>query len=188
MNNEDESVLISMPKATTDATPYSDVGDYEISVNNGVAENYDFTYIGGKLSIEKAYQTLTWEQDLSKIKQFDQIELTAEASSGLDITYTIEGDPICTITKIGKKQILDCTGIGEVVIVAIQNGDKNYWQTTKIYKPVVIWSAAGIDSISTYSSSDVKIYDISGNRISKLQKGVNILKMSNGKKRKIVVK
>lgn len=188
VNNEDESVLISMPKATTDATPYSDVGDYEISVNNGVAENYDFTYIGGKLTIEKAYQTLTWEQDLSKIKQYDQVELTAEASSGLDITYTIEGDPICTITKIGKKQILDCTGIGEVVIVAIQNGDKNYWQTTKIYKPVVIWSAAGIDSISTYSSSDVKIYDISGNRISKLQKGVNILKMSNGKKRKIVVK
>ena len=188
VNNEDESVLISMPKATTDATPYSDVGDYDISVNNGVAENYDFSYIGGKLTIEKAYQTLTWEQDLSKIKQYDQVELTAEASSGLDITYTIEGDPICTITKIGKKQILDCTGIGEVVIVAIQNGNKNYWQTTKIYKPVVIWSAAGIDSIATYSSGDVKIYDISGNRISKLQKGVNILKMSNGTIKKVFMK
>lgn len=33
----------------------------------GVAENYAFTSVGGKLTIEKAYQTLTWEQELSPI-------------------------------------------------------------------------------------------------------------------------
>ena len=35
---------------------------------------------------------------------------------------------------------------------------------------------------------DTKIFDISGNQINKLQKGVNILKMSNGKTKKVFVK
>ena len=140
VNNEDEKVLISKPKVTTEATPTTDVGVYDIIIANGVAENYDFNYINGLLTIEKAYQTLTWDQDLSEVNQYDQVELTAIASSGLEITYTIEGDQICSITKIGKKQYLDCYGIGEIVIVAIQEGNKNYWQSTKRYKTIVIKS------------------------------------------------
>ena len=80
VNNEDENVLISKPKATTTATKYSDVGVYAITIGNGVAENYDLSYVNGKLTIEKAYQTITWDQDFSDVKQYDQIELTATAS------------------------------------------------------------------------------------------------------------
>ena len=188
VNNEDENVLISKPKATTEATPTTDVGVYDITIANGVAENYDFIYTNGKLTIEKAYQTLTWEQDLSEVNQYDQIELTAIASSGLEITYTVEGNQICSITKIGQKQYLDCTGEGETVIVAIQEGNKNYWQSTKVYKPIVIKSSSGINSVMFDIDDDTKIFDISGNQINKLQKGVNILKMSNGKTKKVFVK
>lgn len=141
VNNENENVLISKPKATTKATPYSDVGVYDITIDNGVAENYDFSYNTGKLTIEKAYQTLTWNQEFSDVKQYDQIELTATASSGLDVTYTVEGNQICSISRIGKKQYLDCTGEGEAVIVAIQEGNKNYWQTPKNSKQIVIKSS-----------------------------------------------
>ena len=141
VNNENENVLISKPKATTKATPYSDVGVYDITIDNGVAENYDLSYNTGKLTIEKAYQTLTWNQEFSDVKQYDQIELTATASSGLDVTYTVEGNQICSISRIGKKQYLDCTGEGEAVIVAIQEGNKNYWQTPKNSKQIVIKSS-----------------------------------------------
>ena len=188
VNNEDENVLISKPKATTEATPTTDVGVYDITIANGVAENYDFIYTNGKLTIEKAYQTLTWDQDLSEVNQYDQVELTAIASSGLEVTYTVEGNQICSITKIGQKQYLDCTGEGETVIVAIQEGNKNYWQSTKVYKSIVIKSSSGINSVMFDIDDDTKIFDISGNQINKLQKGVNILKMSNGETKKVFVK
>jgi hypothetical protein len=188
VNNENESVLLSKPKAMTEATEYTDVGEYNITIGNGVAENYDFNYVGGKLTIEKAYQTLTWDQEFTDIKQYDQVELTATASSGLEISYTVEGDQICSIVKIGKKQFLDCTGEGEVVIVATQEGNKNYWQTTKKYKPIVIHSVSGIESIALDEDKETMIFDVSGNRICKMQKGINIIKMSDGTTKKVMVK
>ena len=190
VNNEDESVLILKPKATTVATTNSDVGVYDIVIGNGVAENYDFDYLVSKLTIEKAYQTLTWNQDFSNVRQYDQVELTATASSGLEITYTVQGDQICSIMKIGKKQYLDCFGEGQVVIVAQQEGDNNYWQTTKIYKRITIKSDSVISSITTAINEDpdVRIYDASGNRIDKLQKGINIVKMRDGTTKKVFIR
>ena len=188
VNNENENVLLSKPKAITEATPTTDVGEYDITIDNGVAENYYFNYIGGKLTVEKAYQTLTWDQEFSDVKQYDQVELLAKASSGLEITYTIEGDQICSIVKIGKKQYLDCTGVGEVVIVAIQEGNKNYWQSTKKYKPIVIQSSSGIEDLALDGDKDTKIYDVAGNRVGELKKGINIVKMKDGKTRKVWMK
>jgi len=186
VNSEDENVLVSLPKATTEATASSDAGEYSISVNGGVADNYEFNYVAGKLIVEKAYQTLTWEQDLSDVKQYEQVELTAVASSGLGVTYTVEGDPICSITEIGNKRFLDCKGVGETVIVAMQEGNKNYWNTTKIYKPITIKSATGIEVI--LSDADMNMYDVSGNRINKLRKGINIIKKTDGTVKKVIVK
>lgn len=138
VNNEDENVLVSKPKAMTEATAKSNVGTYDIVIDGGVAENYDFKYIAGKLTIEKAFQTLTWDQEFNDVIQYDLIELTASASSGLEVTYIVEGRQICSITKIGDMQYLDCTGEGETVIMAIQEGNDNYWQSSKIYKQIVI--------------------------------------------------
>ena len=138
VNSEDEKVLLSKPKATTDATSSSDVGTYSITIGDGVAENYDFNYVNGKLTIEKAYQTLTWDQVLSDVKQYDQVELTATASSGLEVTYSIEGSRICSIVKTGVKQHIDSYTTGESVISAVQSGNKNYWPTTKQYKQILI--------------------------------------------------
>lgn len=106
----------------------------------------------------------------------------------LEITYTIEGDQICSIVKIGKKQYLDCTGEGVVVIIAIQEGNKNYWQSTKNYKPIVIQSSSGIEDLALDGDKDTKIYDVAGNRVGKLKKGINIIKMSNGTTKKVMVK
>lgn len=49
--DEDESILTKKPIATTEATKDSPVGDYEIVVSGGEAENYDFKYENGVLTV-----------------------------------------------------------------------------------------------------------------------------------------
>ena len=49
--SDDESVITTLPTAYTNATVDSDVGDYAIVVSGGEADNYDFTYVDGKLTI-----------------------------------------------------------------------------------------------------------------------------------------
>ena len=51
VNDEDESVLIVAPKATTAATEESEAGTYEITVSGGEAANYEFEYKSGTLTI-----------------------------------------------------------------------------------------------------------------------------------------
>ena len=104
------------------------------------------------------------------------------------MTYTIEGNQICSIIKIGKKQYLDCTGEGETVIVAIQEGNNNYWQSTKVYKTIFIKSAAGVYSVNMDIDENAKIFDASGMQVNNLQKDINILKMSDGTTKKILIK
>lgn len=138
VNNEDESVLKVKPTVTTLATSTSDVGEYIIAVDGGVSENYNIQCINGILTIEKAYQTLTWDQDFDNIKKFDKIDLYAEASSGLEITYTCEGSFIGTICYTEGRIYFDCFSSGETVIVAYQKGNKNFWESNKVYKSLVV--------------------------------------------------
>jgi hypothetical protein len=79
VGNDDEKVLLSKPEAKTSATKTSDVGTYPINVTGGSADNYTFNYSSGTLTINKAEQTITWEQDLSDLKIGDQVELLASS-------------------------------------------------------------------------------------------------------------
>lgn len=52
-NNDTEEVLIKKPIATTDAEElWCPVGEYVITVSGGEAENYEFSYVNGILTIE----------------------------------------------------------------------------------------------------------------------------------------
>jgi hypothetical protein len=48
---DDENALIKKPTATTTATKDSPVGEYEIVVSGGEAENYELTYENGTLTV-----------------------------------------------------------------------------------------------------------------------------------------
>ena len=50
-NNEDESVLTTLPVVTTDATETSTPGEYVLVVSGGEATNYELTYTNGTLTI-----------------------------------------------------------------------------------------------------------------------------------------
>lgn len=148
VNNEDENVLIAKPTITTKATKSSDVGTYNLTISGGIADNYDFTYSNGTLKIEKAYQTINWNQNLENIPLYSQVELNAQASSDMEITYELNNDTVCNLTHIGLKTYIDCFHNGKVIITACQPGNKNYWPTTKSYKVVTVTVPTGIETIS----------------------------------------
>jgi hypothetical protein len=131
-------VLISKPEAKTTATKTSDVGTYPINVTGGSADNYTFTYTSGILTINKAEQTISWEQDLTGLKVGDQIELKAEASSGLSITYTMDNTNAAEIYSTGNKSYLDCKAGGQFLIRAVQNGNNNYYSSPRASNTVSI--------------------------------------------------
>ena len=53
-NNETESVLITKPAATTSAAVGSAPGAYDITLSGGEAQNYELSYINGKLIVVEA--------------------------------------------------------------------------------------------------------------------------------------
>ena len=188
VEDENENNLLIAPIATTSATRESNVGTYFIYASGGVAVNYDFSYSTGRLTITKAYDTVTWEQDLDRVEWYTQVELKAESSSGRPITYTVSNPDICNIITIGDKSYLECTGPGQVVVAATLPGDKNHYEALKVYKIINI-IATGIDNVqSEINNKEVKYITPDGRVFDKPQKGVNIVRMSDGHTRKIFVK
>jgi hypothetical protein len=68
-------------------------------------------------------QTITWNQSLEiPYSATDATTLTATAGSGLPITYTSSNPAVATING----NLLTTTGVGTVVITALQAGDDTY--------------------------------------------------------------
>ena len=91
-NAEDSNVLAEQPSVTTNAEIYSPVGEYPITVSGGKAENYILDYQDGVLTITKAYQHITWDQEFDNMAVGDEVTLDAQMSSGLPVYYTLYGN------------------------------------------------------------------------------------------------
>ena len=177
------------PEITCAATKESPAGTYPIVIAKGSVDNDYVTYVNGTLTIEKAYQSLIWEQDFVDVEQYSQVELSAEATSGLPVEYHVNDESVCAVNTIGNKCYLDCFGLGETIVYAVQNGDSNWWQTTKSYKMVRIINTSGINTIAN-NGSEFDVFSANGQMIRKgtnnligLPKGIYIV---NG--RRVVVK
>ena len=72
-NGETPDVLIEAPTVTTDAKTGSPMGEYDIIVSGGDAQNYEFIYVNGKL-------TVTMSDDVAEI-----------IASGRFNVYTLRG-------------------------------------------------------------------------------------------------
>lgn len=153
VGDDDVKVLTSNAVASTSATKTSDVGTYKINVTGGNADNYNFSYSSGVLTINKAEQTITWEQDLSNLKVGDQVELKAVASSGLPITYMMDDTHSAEIYNAGERVYLDCKQRGRFPIRAVQNGNKNYYSSPRVSNNVTITEEEAKDYIATLSDA-----------------------------------
>lgn len=138
VGNDSERSLSIKPTAKTSATSTSNVGTYPINVSGGDATNYKFSYTNGVLTVNKAEQNIDWNQDLSNVQVGSQIELTAVASSGLPIEYTMETNNSASLYKVGSKTYIDCIASGQFLLKAIQNGNNNYYGTPKVTNTINI--------------------------------------------------
>ena len=127
-NDETEDVLTKRPTITTTATETSAPGSYPVTVSGAEAQNYDISYVNGKLIIiKKKHQTITWNQDIQATAG-QTVEMTATSSSGLPISYTFYqagaggGWPSSDID--GNR--ITFNNAGARIIIAHQEGDDDY--------------------------------------------------------------
>lgn len=138
IGNDTGYSLTQQPMARTSATKTSNVGTYPIEVTGGYSPNYTLSYGSGILTIVKAEQTFTWNQDLTNLKIGDQVELQASVSSNLPITFTADSENFAEIYKAGSKTYMECKKAGSFHIKAVQDGNDNYYSTQRINKEVTI--------------------------------------------------
>ena len=138
VGNDSGYSLSTQPIVRTSATRTSNVGIYDIEVTGGYSPNYTLSYGSGQLTIVKAEQTFTWNQDLTNLKVGDQVELLANASSNLPISFTMDSNDYAEIYKAGSRTYMECKKAGSFHIKAVQEGNDNDYSTARINKDVTI--------------------------------------------------
>jgi hypothetical protein len=127
VNGDNASVVSGTASITTAATPISPVSGspYAITPNVGTlaAANYTFVFTNGSLAVTKAPQSITF-YPLPNITHGTSFPLSARASSGLAVTYTVSGPASIS------NNILSVTGTGTVQVTAAQAGNGNYSAAT----------------------------------------------------------
>jgi hypothetical protein len=132
------------------------VGAYPITKGSlSAGSNYTINYTGNSLTITKASQHITWEQSLLVgCSNTTQMRLTATASSGLAVTYSVSDANIATVSG----NVLTLLRPGTTVVTATQTGDLNHTTApsvndTLFYQPASLISQHWNDAIFFDNSS-----------------------------------
>ena len=168
-NKETSEVLIKKPNVYTIATSTSDAGSYPIYCSDAEAKNYTLDYKQGILTISKAKQEITWEQEFENAKIGDAIELTATSSSGLPVKYRSTDLSTVMISSKKGKQYAYVLKTGTAVLTAYQNGDTNHEEADEVNKIINIQNTGiedvknGVDKIAVENGS-ITISQIKDNK------------------------
>ncbi len=128
-NGDNSSVLSGAPSETTTATQNSPVGTYPINITQGslTAANYTFQFVNGVLTISGSQsQTISFGALPNTTYGASAIGLTATASSGLPVSYSVTGPA----SVAGST--LNITGAGTVTVTASQAGNSSYSAATPV--------------------------------------------------------
>lgn len=150
VNNQDASVIKTLPLAATAATSTSGAGTYPITVSGGSADNYTFTFISGRLTINAISRSITFDPLPVKNVGDEDFDPAAQLSSGETPVYTSSNNQIASIVN-GKVHI---TGIGNVTITAAAPANSNYNETPVADRLLVV--SKGIQTISFTAVADLK--------------------------------
>ncbi|NML39935.1 T9SS type B sorting domain-containing protein [Chitinophaga sp. G-6-1-13] len=127
-NGDNASAYSGIPDISTTATVSSDAGTYPITITRGNlgAVNYDFSFVDGTLTINKASQNITFAALANKTYGDASITLNANSDAGLPVSYTVSGPASI------NGNVLSITGAGTVTVTADQAGDVNYNAATPV--------------------------------------------------------
>lgn len=165
-NGETSEILVAQPVIYTTATKESPVGIYPIYCTGAEAKNYSIDMQSGALTILKAPQTITWDQDFSNVTVGDQIELTATCSSGLSVKYRSSDPSVALIVTKDGKQNAYIVKDGFAAITAYQGGNSNYEEADELTY-LVNATTTGISCAKDSLDAECTYYNMSGQRIEK---------------------
>jgi hypothetical protein len=211
VNGDDATDIDANPVLSTTATVNSDAGTYPITISGGYDNNYTFALTHGTLTIEKAMQTITFDQLPIVLVGDAPVVLTATSTSGLPV-YFESAD--VQLVQISEQQALPLSS-GTATIVARQDGNINYLAAANVEKELVINDPSGFESMTINgplcypnpfskfiylnevckTATSIVLYDLSGKKVlmqefpsaqidgSALRDGVYLLKVNfkNGK-------
>lgn len=112
-----------------------DAGDYMLSILFTPADTgiYNYRTLPVALHVNKAVQTITWEEQDTELIVGRSVLSTAVLSSGLPITYAYTA---CLLTI--EADIITPESEGEVTVIAYHPGNHNYLPTTVIMQTFTI--------------------------------------------------
>ena len=140
--------LTTRPTCSSTYSITSAPGTYPSSCTGAVGANYSITYPTGLVTVNQAPQTFTHWYNSSTIYG-TPVVLSAVASSGLTITYSVVSGP-GNIT--GGGTTLTPSGVGSIVVAANQAGNTNYAAATQVTKTVTVYPAPLLITASSPSA------------------------------------
>ena len=119
LSGEDETALTTLPTATCEATISSNVGSYNIVPDNGVATNYTFNYVSGRLIINP--KSLT-----ENMVTISEASTVYNGNSQKPTIALEDADANCTITENDYHISNDGSGTDVGTYNVVINGTNNY--------------------------------------------------------------
>ena len=167
----DGATMVGKPNISCSATIKSSVGTYDIVVSKGSVQNYNDSYVNGKLTITQAPLKIT-ANDLT-IEQGEEVP---------ELTLTYEGFKNGETEKVLKKKPTVTTNATSESLagsyqILVSGGDATNYAITRVNGTLTIKIPAVVDAARDMQPNSDDIYDLAGRKLNRLpRRGVFITK------------
>ncbi len=175
-NNETSAVLTKQPTITTTATSASKPGEYDITISGAEAQNYEISYVSGKLTIEAVEITpITGTEEIS-------FKETIGSETGLENTvinntyFNIDASNGDGYDATEQALVLNSTTTSEQM-AAIQNSEVGDAAVSENYSGIIFEISAGKGTITVDAKTigthvlNVQIGNNAPTKITKTERG-----------------
>lgn len=146
-NNETSEVLTKQPSITTTATSASEPGEYDITISGGEAQNYDISYVAGKLTIEAVEITPITGTEETSFKEAISNETDLENTVIDNTYYNVNAGNGDGYNPIEQALVLNTTTSSEQM-TAIQSAQVGDASVRENYSGIIFEIPAGQGTIT----------------------------------------
>jgi hypothetical protein len=170
------------PLVECEATATSPVGTYPIIIKKGGVKNYNDTYVNGVLTVTPAPLTVTVGTYTKR--QYDPMPEFAISYEGF-----VNGETAAVLTKLPTVTCeADADSKPGEYTITVSGGEAGNYEMSYVAGKLTVMESDKIGSAAQQGVYIVRIYTVGGKPLKELQRGVNIVVMSDGTRRTILVK